>query len=172
MTSGAGRRQRGPRARASRHASSSTADSSMPRKVADSLLLNPATGETARRDVGGHRGGHRSCCSCGEARYSSSGVVVANGAASAHGDPVSVRDPGGTHAESLAVLETLDMGKPIADVVAVDLPARHRHHSLHGGMHRQDRRRASPIPKPASCTWCCASRSASSARSRRGTTRC
>ncbi len=27
------------------------------------------------------------------------------------------------HAESLAVLETLDMGKPIADVVSVDLPA-------------------------------------------------
>ena len=44
------------------------------------------------------------------------------------------------HAESLAVLETLDMGKPIADVVGDRPSFGHRHDPLHGGVHRQDRR--------------------------------
>ena len=54
--------------------------------------VDPATGETASRDVGGHGRRHRSGGSRGEARFSQR-RLVANGAASAHGDPVPLREP-------------------------------------------------------------------------------
>jgi gamma-glutamyl-gamma-aminobutyraldehyde dehydrogenase len=53
-------------------------------------------------------------------------------------------------AESLAVLETLDMGKPVTDMITVDLPG-DRHHPFFGRVHRQDRRLVT-IMTPASCT--------------------
>ena len=134
--------------------------------------VNPANGETLAADVGRHRRGHRPRRRRRQTRVPRR-RLVAHGAAPAHGSDVSLRRADRCRTPSRSrVLETLDMGKPITRR-DLDRPALgHRHDPFHGRVHRQDRRHASRIPKRASCTWCCASRSASSARSRRGTTRC
>ena len=78
------------------------------------------------------------------------------------------------HADELAEIESLDNGKPVSDAKAVDLPFACellRYMARLGDQdHRPDAFRS---PRPATGTPIrCASRSAWSARSSRGTSRC
>ena len=76
------------------------------------------------------------------------------------------------HADELALLETLDMGKPIRDARNVDVPLAARVHPVLRRGRRQGLRRGRADRTATPWRWSCASRSASSARSCRGTSRC
>ena len=82
------------------------------------------------------------------------------------------------HAEELAELESLDNGKPVGVAKAADVRAGGRDVLVHGGLgHARSKAARSTRPSrtcraPSSTPTRCASRSASSARSSRGTSRC
>ncbi len=118
----AGDRRQGA-ARSSRPGSSSTASSSMRKKGGRFASVNPATGETLAEVSAGTGGGHRPRGAA--AREGASSPASGRAWRRAQRMEVLYRFAAlvDEHAEPLAVLETLDMGKPIADVVSVDLPA-------------------------------------------------
>ena len=75
------------------------------------------------------------------------------------------------HLEELALLESLDVGKPIRDTLNVDVPSCATTLAVVRRDHRQDVRRDRADRARTPCPWSRASRSASSGRSCRGTTR-
>ena len=75
-------------------------------------------------------------------------------------------------ADELAQLEALDNGKPVAEALVVDVPLTLELFRYYAGWATKIEGRSGRRPSAASTRTCAASRSASSARSSPGTSRC